>query len=352
MFAVCLTFVKRLPYTKRSSIVVFFDAIGHNSKNAAFMPSPFVLIDHSSYLEHDTGGGLHPEVPGRVAAIRQRLTQGRLATLMTIHPPKSIARADLLSVHDESYLFRLEEACLVGQTSIDHSDNQICYESFDVALLSAAGGMTAIDLLESGHAGKVFCAVRPPGHHAERSTALGFCFLNNVAIAARYWQKVYQRKKIFIVDWDAHHGNGIQSAFESDPDVFYASIHEHPTFSFPGTGYAEEHGVGSGYGAILNVPLPPGADDEMLLDAIWAKIYPAFETFQPEALIVAAGFDGHRDDDMSGLAYSTNVYEKLGLTMKQWGQRCQGRVVSILEGGYHLEALAASVEAYLVGLTG
>ena len=316
------------------------------------MSSPLILIDHPSYLEHDTGGGLHPEVPSRVAVIRQRLAQGTLAPLMTIRQPKAIERADLLSVHDEAYLFRLEESCLAGQTSIDHSDNQICYESFDVALLSAAGGMTAIDLLESGQAGSVFCAVRPPGHHAERATALGFCFLNNVAIAARYWQKTYQRKKIFIIDWDAHHGNGIQSAFESDPDVFYASVHEHPTFSFPGTGYAEERGAGAGCGAILNVPLPPGANDGMLLDAIHTKIYPAFAAFQPEALIIAAGFDGHQDDDMSGLSYSTKAYEELGRIMKQWGQRCQGRVVSILEGGYHLEALAASVEAYLAGLTG
>lgn len=315
------------------------------------MSRPFVFIDHPSFLEHDTGGGLHPEIPARVAVIRQRLAQGPFASSLTICEPKNIVRADLLAVHDESYLFRLEEACLAGQTSIDHSDNQISYETFDVAQVSAASGMTAIDLLENGQAGRVFCAGRPPGHHAERSSALGFCFLNNVAIAARYWQKVYRRKKIFIIDWDAHHGNGIQSAFEHDPDVFYASIHEHPTFSFPGTGYAEERGEGTGRGATLNVPLPPGADDTMLLAAIRTKIAPALEAFQPEALIVAAGFDGHRDDDMSGLMYSTAVYETLGRIMQQWGECCQGRVVSILEGGYHLEALAASVEAYLIGLS-
>ena len=218
-------------------------------------------------------------------------------------------------------------------------------------MLSAAAGPTAIDLLESGQAGGAFCVVRPPGHHAERATALGFCFLNNVAIAARYWQKAHQRQRIFIIDWDAHHGNGIQSAFENDPDVFYASIHEHPTFSFPGTGYADEHGAGDGCGTTLNVPLSPGSGDEMLLNALRTKIFPAFEAFQPEALIVAAGFDGHQADDMSGLSYSTKVFDELGRMMNEWGQRCQGRVVSILEGGYHLEALAASVEAYLTGFT-
>ncbi|MDD5758926.1 MAG: histone deacetylase [Desulfobulbaceae bacterium] len=313
---------------------------------------PFVFIEHPSFLEHDTGGGLHPEVPARVALIRQRLEHGSLASSMTVRLPKESVRADLLAIHDESYLFRLEEACLAGQTSIDHPDNQISYESFDVAQVAAASGMTAIDLLETGQASSVFCSVRPPGHHAERSRALGFCFLNNVAIAARYWQKAYQRQKIFIIDWDAHHGNGIQSAFERDKEVFYASIHEHPTFSFPGTGYAEDRGEETGRGATLNVPLPPGAGDEMLLEAIRTKIAPAIEAFQPEALIVAAGFDGHRDDDMSGLMYSTAVYQELGRIMRHWGECCQGRVVSILEGGYHLEALAASVEAYLVGLVG
>lgn len=316
------------------------------------MPRPFVIIEHSCYLGHDTGGGMHPEVPGRVSAIRQRLMQGRLAPLAALVEPRPIVRADLLAVHDEAYLFRLEEACLMGLTSIDHTDNQICYESFDVALLSAAGGVTGIDLLENRQAGVVFCLVRPPGHHAERATALGFCFLNNVAIAARYWQKAYGRKRIFIIDWDAHHGNGIQSAFENDPDVFYASIHEHPTFSFPGTGFADECGLGPAVGTTLNVPLPPGAGDEMLLDAIQTKIAKAFEAFQPEALIVAAGFDGHQDDDMSGLRYSTGVYGKLGAIMQQWGERCQGRVLSVLEGGYHLEALSASVEAYLDGFSG
>jgi len=315
------------------------------------MSSPFLFIDHPSYLNHDTGGGLHPEIPGRASAIRQRLALGPLSSVITTQSPEAINRNDLLAVHDEGYLFRLEEACLCGQTSIDHSDNQISYDSFDVALWSASGGVSAIDQLENHHARGAFCGGRPPGHHAERATALGFCFLNNVAIAARYWQKAYQRKKIFIVDWDAHHGNGIQSAFEDDPHVFYASIHEHPTFSFPGTGYAEERGHEAGLGTILNLPLPPGAGDVMLLEALEHKICPAFEAFQPDALLVAAGFDGHRDDDMSGLLYSTEVYQKLGEIMWQWGQHCQGRVISILEGGYHLEALAASVEAYLMGIT-
>jgi acetoin utilization deacetylase AcuC-like enzyme len=181
---------------------------------------------------------------------------------------------------------------------------------------------------------------------------MGFCFFNNAAIAARYWQQAYDRKRILILDWDAHHGNGIQAAFEDDPAVFYVSIHEHPTFSFPGTGWAEETGSGQGAGATLNVPLPPGAGDAMLLTALAETVEPAVVRFQPDAMIAAAGFDGHHGDDMSRLAYSTQLYGQLGKIMAGWADRfCQGRLLSVLEGGYHCECLADSVEAYLVGLT-
>lgn len=312
----------------------------------------FSVIDHPRYLDHQTGGGEHPEIPARVGLIRERLQNGVLRDHVTFVEATSPDRRHITAVHDEAYLFRFEEAVLSGQNAIDHHDNQICYESYEVALLAAGGCLTGIDLIESGQTELAFCNIRPPGHHAERASALGFCFLNNAAIAARYWQKKYQRQRIFILDWDAHHGNGIQSAFEHDPEVFYASIHEHPTFSFPGTGYAEDNGTGKGGGSTLNIPLPPGADDQRLLQAMAEQVGPAIETFQPEALIVAAGFDGHLLDDMSGLNYSTKVYGQLGVYMNVWGKKyCQGRVLSILEGGYHPQALAASAEAYLAGLS-
>jgi acetoin utilization deacetylase AcuC-like enzyme len=253
-------------------------------------------------------------------------------------------------VHDNEYLYRFEEAALSGHLDIDHPDNQICYETFEVAMLSASAGINGIDLLESGEAQTVYCNIRPPGHHAERRLALGFCFFNNVLIAALYWQKKYH-KRVLIIDWDAHHGNGIQSGVESDPGIFYVSIHEHPTFSFPGTGYAEHTGIADGKGTILNIPLPPGATDDSVISALNEIIGPAVKKYAPEAIVIAAGFDGHQLDDMSGLAYSTNLYAQLGVYMNVWaGQFCNGKTLSILEGGYHLEALAASVEAYLAGL--
>ena len=180
---------------------------------------------------------------------------------------------------------------------------------------------------------------------------MGFCFLNNAAIAVRYWQEVYARRRILVFDFDAHHGNGIQRAFEDEGDVLYVSIHEHPTFSFPGTGYAAERGLGEGEGATLNVPLTPGASDGEVRALLDNLVSPAVERFGPEALVVSAGFDGHAEDDMSGLDYSTELFGVFGETVERWARTlCGGRVVSILEGGYHLEALPAGVEAYLEGL--
>lgn len=310
---------------------------------------PLTIVSHPLCLAHDTGVG-HPEAPERLLRILAELPLLPRPEKIDQRLPAKAEPAWLTTFHDEDYLFRLEEAALAGRSYIDHQDNQLCFDSYEAALLAAGAGLAAIDLLEQG-AARVFCAVRPPGHHAERNMALGFCFLNNAVLAARYWQQRYGRRRIMIIDWDAHHGNGIQSAFEEDPDVFYASIHEHPTFSFPGSGYAEECGTGAGRGTTMNIPLPPGADDNMVLAALSQKIGPALASFRPEGIIVCAGFDGHRDDDMSGLAYSTELYRCLGGQMARWaGAFCEGRLLSLLEGGYHLESLGKSVAAYLTAL--
>ena len=312
---------------------------------------PIALINHPLYLAHDTGGEEHPESPERLQYIEKRLQNGPLAPFLFHSQARQATREELLFYHDESYLFRFEETALSGQTYLGHPDNQICYESFQAALFSTGGCLGGIDLLETDKTDLAFCLIRPPGHHAERAMALGFCFFNNAVIAGKYWQKKYGREKIAIIDWDAHHGNGIQDAFEEDPTVLYISIHEHPTFSFPGTGYAEDDGIGPGTGTTLNIPLPPGADDTLFLQALEKQAEPAIHSFNPDRIIVSAGFDGHILDDMSGLAYSTDLYGIVGEKMATWTEQlCQGKLLSILEGGYHLKALAASVERYLFGL--
>ena len=304
----------------------------------------------SSLLDHDTGGGEHPEVPERLEVINHRLASGDLAPLLDYEQPQPATREQLLSFHTEAWLFRFEEAVLSGRTSIDHTDNQIGYESFTVALLSAGTGISCIDLLEEKKAENVFCLTRPPGHHAEPNMPFGFCFFNNCVIAARHWQH-RGRQRVCIFDFDAHHGNGIQTACEEDADTLYISIHEHPSFSYPGTGWAEEHGTGEGEGTILNLPLNPGAGDSQVLALLDGPIQALLDDFQPQALIIAAGFDAHTRDDMSGLNYSTDLYQQLGRRIKTWERQfCPGSLLSILEGGYELESLADSVQAYLTGL--
>ncbi|HET98242.1 MAG TPA: histone deacetylase [Desulfurivibrio alkaliphilus] len=314
------------------------------------LSQPLLVIQDQHFLQHDTGPD-HPEGSWRLTAIAQRLRTGLLADRVAIFPSRSARRQELTAIHDENYLLRFEEAALTGRSYLDHPDNQICYDSYQAALLAAGAGPAAIDLLEARQGCAAFAAVRPPGHHAERAMALGFCFFNNAAVAARYWQNRYQRRRLMIIDWDAHHGNGIQAAFEEDPEVFYLSIHEHPTWSFPGTGWGEERGSGSGRGTTLNLPLPPGSDDAAVLRLVSEKVEPALAQFQPQALIIGAGFDGHRDDDMSGLAYSSQLYGRLGRLAASWaGRYCPGRLLTLLEGGYRPDILPLTVENYLAGL--
>ncbi|MCD6387895.1 MAG: histone deacetylase [Desulfobulbaceae bacterium] len=309
------------------------------------------IIYDSQFLKHDTGGGEHPEVAERMQVIENQLRNGALASSLLYEQPQPADRRWLLTFHTEAWLFRFEEATLSGRTYIGHPDNQIGFETYDIALLSAGAGLKGIDLLEQDSAKLVFCTVRPPGHHAEPNVPLGFCFLNNCAIAARYWQQKYKRRKICVFDFDAHHGNGIQAAFEEDAETLYISIHEHPSFSYPGTGFSEEEGTGDGKGTILNIPLLPGAGDEQVIASLESEVEEKLAWFQPDAIIIAAGFDAHRLDDMSGLNYSTDLYHLLGLKIAGWTKKyTEGRLLSILEGGYHLKALPESVEAYLSGL--
>ena len=309
------------------------------------------IITDSNYFDHDTGGFGHPENPVRLEVIMDRLVTSPILPLLDFVPPHAAARQQLLLAHREEWLFRFEELVLSGRSFIDHSDNQVCYETYRVACLSAGAGITGVDLLERGATRQAFCLVRPPGHHAEAARPFGFCFFNNCVIAARHWQRVYGRERVLILDFDAHHGNGIQSAFEREAGSYYISVHEHPSFSYPGTGYADEVGFDRGRGTIVNLPLRPGSGDHAVLDLFVRKIEPRIVEWKPDAIIVAAGFDGHRLDDMSGLCYSTEVFATLGGIIHRWAELYTGgRVLSILEGGYELSVLGPSVEAYLRGL--
>jgi acetoin utilization deacetylase AcuC-like enzyme len=291
------------------------------------------------YLLHDTGPN-HPESPDRLRAICQGIKDADLLSRLTVF---QAGRADLKwveAVHAKNYIERLEAACRSENPIFDYPDNRICAKTFETALLAVGGVINAAERVITGKLDNVFCAVRPPGHHAEYDQAMGFCYFNNVAIAARYLQIEWGIQRVAIFDFDVHHGNGTQHIFEEDPDVFYYSIHQHPTFAFPGTGRAFETGSGKGNGSTRNYPVLPGHGDTEYLGLIQRDFIPVLEAFGPEVIIVSAGFDAHTDDDMSDINLSTQGYTRImERTVALADLYSNGRVISVLEGGYCLERL-------------
>lgn len=291
------------------------------------------------FLLHKTGPG-HPESPERLIVIHRALEEsGLLEKLVPI--PATPARVKWIEkVHAPGYIYRFEEACMLDLGELDNPDNQIGPESYDTALLAVGGILKAADMLMERKIDNAFCAVRPPGHHAEPNRALGFCFFNNVAIAARYLQTRWKVGKVGIVDFDVHHGNGTQHIFDEDPSVFFYSIHEHPSFAYPGTGREFERGTGSGLGTTLNSTILPHQGDDEYRRRILNELIPAFDEFMPDVILVSAGFDAHADDDMSDIKLSREVFAwMIKIIIRLAAQHGEGRLISVLEGGYSLKAL-------------
>lgn len=305
------------------------------------------LVLDERFQRHVTGAG-HPERPQRLAAISALLHQRGLADRCVRLAVEPIARSKILAVHTEDYLNRLEAACRSGRSFIDVPDSAICAESFDIALLAAGGVIGAVDAAMEGEIAHAFCAVRPPGHHAERHLSMGFCLLNNIALAAQHLMDHHRLERVLILDWDVHHGNGTQHIFEVDPRVLFISLHGHPGIVYPGTGYANERGRGAGEGCTINVPiLPPGRE------AVWRKAFddpirPAIDAFRPQFVLISVGFDAHRLDPLAPLELETSSFGWLTDELVSVARRhCDGRLVSVLEGGYHLEALAESAALHV-----
>lgn len=291
------------------------------------------------YLLHDTGT-YHPEVPERVEAVYKGIkTAGLLPKLKLLQA----GPADLQwieAVHEKHYIRRFQAACQAGDSMLDSPDNQMSAQTYETALLAVGGVLEAARQVLSGEIDNAFCAVRPPGHHAESSRAMGFCYFNNVAVAARYLQHEGRINRVGIVDFDVHHGNGTQHIFDQDPSVFYYSIHQHPSFSFPGTGREFEKGSGTGYGFTLNSPVLPGRGDSEYQRLLQKDLFPAFDAFKPEVILVSAGFDAHMDDDMSDIRLSTKGFTHMMKQIVDMAARySKGRIISVLEGGYALGRL-------------
>jgi acetoin utilization deacetylase AcuC-like enzyme len=297
------------------------------------------------YLQHNTGPG-HPERPERLNAILERLRQQGLASNLVMLTPVAAAPELVATIHSPEYIQRVKRSCRGGLGYVDTPDAPASTNSYDVALAAAGGVLSAVDAVMTGRVRNAFCAVRPPGHHALKERAMGFCLFNNVAIAARYLQQKHKLARVLIVDWDVHHGNGTQAAFYDDPTVFYFSVHQSPFY--PGTGSADERGQGKGLGFTLNVPLAAGCGDADYKKIFEEKLKPAAAAFKPDFVLVSAGFDAAQGDLLGRMKLTPEGYAELTRIVKGIAvQECHGRLVSTLEGGYNLEALAASVAAHL-----
>jgi acetoin utilization deacetylase AcuC-like enzyme len=305
----------------------------------------FVYDDR--YLLHDTGG-FHPESPERLKAIYRRLSESGMIEKLTLIKGEKANQRWIETVHNIHYIMRFDEACISGFTEFEHPDNAICRETYDIAFLAVGGVLKAIDMVMNDEIDNAFCAVRPPGHHAETDKPMGFCYFNNVAIGARYVQKEYGIDRVAIIDFDVHHGNGTQHIFDRDPSVLYYSIHEHPSFAYPGTGREFEVGIGEGDGCTVNSPVLPGRGDEEYRRLIMQDLVPAIKKFKPEFIILSAGFDAHQSDLMSGTNLSTDGYDFVSeVIMNLVNRFTGGRVVSVLEGGYNLDVLPTLVENHI-----
>lgn len=306
------------------------------------------LVYHPDYLKHNPGGG-HPENPQRLQSIIEHLKKVSLWTQL-VHIEPAMAAEELLElVHTKEHIERVRRTSQQGFGCLDMGDTLVSKLSFDVARLAVGGVLKAVDAVMEGTLDNAFAAIRPPGHHAERDHAMGFCLFNNVAIAARYLQQNWNLKRVLIVDWDVHHGNGTQHIFEEDPTVLYFSTHQYPYY--PGTGSAAEKGKGRGEGYTLNIPLAYGSDEEDYLRAFQTELLPAALSFRPDFILISAGFDAHKDDPLAGMRLTESSYYQFTRIIKNIASdTCQGRIVSLLEGGYNLISLSRSLESHLKAL--
>ena len=304
------------------------------------------------YLLHDPGAR-HPESFARLKAIQSDLEMSNVLELLLRLRPNYAPLEWVERLHDPAYVQRFKEACEQGQETFGDEDTGICKDSFETALLAAGGVMMAVDVIMRGQVDNAFCGVRPPGHHAERDRAMGFCFFNNVAIGAVYALEKYGLARVAIIDWDLHHGNGTQHLFEADPRVFFVSLHGDSRYCYPGTGLREEEGTGAGKGFTLNLPLPLRSGDAQYLAALNSEALPRLRQFAPQLVFISAGFDAHEKDPMAAMRVTRQGFRDMGrLLLELARETASGRLITVLEGGYKPEVLEECVEDHIRLLLG
>lgn len=304
----------------------------------------FILFSHPDCEAHDPGPG-HAESPARLQTVMDGITGSRLSAKIKFCQAPLATTEQLLLAHSQIMIDQLISATPdKGYTSLD-ADTTLSPRSWQAALRASGAACKAIDDLVSGHASTVFCATRPPGHHATPDTAMGFCLVNHVAIAALYAQKKYNLSRIAVVDFDVHHGNGSQDILQGKEGILYISTHQSPLY--PGSGSIEENRPGN----IVNVPFPSATDGSLYREVFSKTVLPCLDDFRPELILVSAGFDAHKDDPLASMALCEEDYHWLGETLKASANtHAEGKLVAVLEGGYNLDALGSSVIAFMEGL--
>jgi acetoin utilization deacetylase AcuC-like enzyme len=294
---------------------------------------------------HQPGVG-HPESPRRLDAIRGGLEREGLWDRCLPLPARPAAETELLRCHTPAYLATVKADIAAGRSDLSTGDTALSAHSEEAARLAAGGALVAVEAVVAGRVRNAFVAVRPPGHHASGAEGMGFCIYNSVALAARHAQAMCGCERVLIVDWDVHHGNGTQTIFWRDPSVLVLSVHQSPLY--PGSGAASEQGEGPGRGSTINCPLPPGSGGKEVMEALRVHLEPAAEAFRPSLVLVSAGFDGMRGDPLADFQLrATDVADLTALVKGIAGRHAEGRLVSVLEGGYRLDNLAEGVAAHV-----
>lgn len=304
----------------------------------------------SLYRDHDTGPG-HPESPARYQAIEEAMERSGLKSRLTAVSSRVATLAELKRCHPGHYVELVKEEVAAGLDTLSTGDAQIGEKSYDVAVHAVGAVLNAVDEVMTGRLNRVFCAVRPPGHHARPSQGMGFCLLNNIALGARHAQKQHGAARVAVVDWDVHHGNGTQDIFYDDGSVLFASTHQSPWYPF--TGHAEETGAGKGKDCTLNLPFAAGTGMKEIGAAFQDRVLPAISRFKPDLIMISAGFDSREGDPLGKFKLTDADFAQLTRWLTEAAdEHCQGRLVSVLEGGYDLNGLASGVTAHVTALAG
>lgn len=302
------------------------------------------------YLDHKTGY-LHPECPERLSSTITYLKQLPLFSNLKLFKPREPDIDWILGIHSWDYVKRVQDTCNQAKVNdkqlyLNTPDVPVCNKSFEVAKLATGGGIALADNVMLGNIQRGFALLRPPGHHAESDMAMGFCLFNNVAILAKYLQKKHNVEKVLILDFDVHHGNGTQHIFYEEPSVFYISLHQYPFY--PGTGSENETGEGKGKNTTLNCPMQAGSGDKDYKAAFLKKILPAVRIFKPDIILISAGFDAHKEDPLANICLSTDCFRWMSERIVELANEfSNGRIISLLEGGYNLKALPECVAVHL-----